>query len=82
LETDEDRTEYRKSGLERHLVLSKTAKIFYLNNLDSDIFLHFYSMMGGEKGITFYLKKMLRGLWLKMETRWKRTHFEEAPGNG
>lgn len=49
LETSEDRTEYKRSAFERHAVLSKTAKIFYLNNLHSDVFLHFYSMMGGEK---------------------------------
>jgi glycosyltransferase involved in cell wall biosynthesis len=58
LETSEDRTEYKKSNIERHLVLSKTAKVFFLNNLDSGIFLHFYSMMGGEKGFVYYWKKL------------------------
>jgi glycosyltransferase involved in cell wall biosynthesis len=57
LETSEDRTEYKRSNFERHFVLSKTAKVFFLNNLDSDVFLHFYSMMGGEKGPIYYLKK-------------------------
>ncbi len=82
LETDEDRTEYRKSGLERHLVLSKTAKVFYLNNLDSDIFLHFYSMMGGEKGIKYFFKKFISGTTKRLEAQWKRLKLEEAPGNG
>ncbi len=82
LETDEDRTEYRKSGLERHLVLSKTAKVFYLNNLDSDIFLHFYSMMGGEKGVKYYSKKLISGIGRRLEMQWKRLKLEEAPGNG
>lgn len=57
LETSEDRTEYKRSAFERHAILSKTAKIFYLNNLNSEIFLHFYSMMGGEKS---YFRQLSR----------------------
>ncbi len=48
LSCEEDRSEYRQSKIERHLLLSKTAKVFFLNTLDPAIFHHFRAFMGQE----------------------------------
>lgn len=55
IDTPADRTEYRQSHFERHLILSKTAKVFFLNTLDLNIFLHFVTLMGREKTILDHL---------------------------
>jgi glycosyltransferase involved in cell wall biosynthesis len=46
--SEKENSEYRKSNWERHLILSKTAKIFFLNNLDFDIYEHLRNFMGNE----------------------------------
>ncbi len=88
LETSEDRTEYKRSTFERHSVLSKTAKVFYLNNLHSEVFMHFYSMMGGEKSvIEVLMKRILRVRRNKHENpltatnqkSWEKSHLPLSP---
>lgn len=39
------------SDYKRFLALSKTAKIFFLSNLDIEIYKHFINYMGGERDI-------------------------------
>lgn len=58
LDTEMDRSEYRQSSFERHLILSKTAKVFYLNNLDPIIFLNLFNMMGHEKSLPDIIKDL------------------------
>lgn len=62
------RSEYRKSSLERHLLLEKTAKIFYLNNLDPQIFEHLRSFMYGELS------------WRQRLRHWHQQRFAEPQG--
>lgn len=49
LPSEEDRSEYRQSKVERHLLLGKTAKVFFLNTLDGEVFQHFGNFMGHER---------------------------------
>ena len=56
LDLVEDRSEYRRSRWERHRILAKTAKIFFLNNLDPALYRHFASLMGGERSLGFLEK--------------------------
>lgn len=50
----------------RFLALSKTAKIFFLSNLDLDIYHHFHNYMGGERDLIkesfYWFDKFLRRL--------------------
>lgn len=63
LTEDSDRSEYGNSSYQRHKLLSKTAKVFYLNTLDPKVYSHFRSFMRGERGlrdIALRLRRRLR----------------------
>jgi glycosyltransferase involved in cell wall biosynthesis len=48
LTPEKSQSEYRHSQIHRHYLLSKTAKKFFLNNLDPSIYDHLTVYMGGE----------------------------------
>lgn len=48
LTPEKSQSEYRNSQIHRHILLSKTAKKFFLNNLDPFIYDHLNVYMGGE----------------------------------
>ena len=49
------RNEYSHSHIIRQELLSKTAKVFFHNNLDPDIFDELYTYMGQQRGINYWL---------------------------
>lgn len=49
LASEEDRSEYGQSALQRRLLLAKTAKVFFLNTLDLAVFEHFGGFMENER---------------------------------
>jgi glycosyltransferase involved in cell wall biosynthesis len=73
MSTAKERSEYSRSGFVRHQLLSKTAKVFYLNCLDSQVFEHFRSFMAGERSLAL-------GGWLKFLWPWR--HGRRAPELG
>jgi glycosyltransferase involved in cell wall biosynthesis len=57
-----ERSEYGNSSIRRHQLLSKTAKTFYLNTLDPEIFTHFNGFMRGERRAGGRISRWLRNL--------------------
>lgn len=62
-------SEYKHSKTVRHQLLSKTAKKFFLNNLDPFIFDHLNVYMGGEhptlRKVNLLLKKQFKSFFLR-----------------
>jgi glycosyltransferase involved in cell wall biosynthesis len=66
-----ERREYRKSEFDRFLLLSKTAKIFYLNTLDPVVYRHFQSFMGGERRFLRVLSEATSEAWRRFTQSFK-----------
>jgi GT2 family glycosyltransferase len=57
---DNERSEFFNKTYYRHLVLSKTAKIFFLNHLDPEIYEHFISFMQEKLDLDYLLDVVRR----------------------
>ncbi len=56
---EDQRSEYKNSAIRRHLLLKKTAKIFFHNNLQTEIYRNLRNLVS-ESGLTEVIKKSVR----------------------
>jgi glycosyltransferase involved in cell wall biosynthesis len=59
LDAKSDRSEYQRSSYLRQMLLSKTAKVLFLNTLDPAIYQHFILLMGGERSAMGAIRSLL-----------------------
>jgi hypothetical protein len=66
--TSYSHSQYNLSKFKRNRLLKRTAKLFFLNTLDLDVFESLQSYMGGEPARRVRLKKKLYSIWGQKRT--------------